>query len=59
MGSRWIGLPIRYEAIGKPLMGWESPERFFEDKIMSVCTTMKTVREAKADGLSALTRKLP
>jgi hypothetical protein len=43
-------LPIEYEAIGKPLVGWESPEKFFEDKIMGVCPVMKSVREAKQAG---------
>jgi hypothetical protein len=43
-------LPIGYESIGKPLVGWDSPEKFFEDKIVGVCAMMKTVREAKHTG---------
>lgn len=43
-------LPFSFEDIGKPAMGWESPEQFFEDHIMGVCELADSVRDAKRRG---------
>lgn len=46
-------LPLLHEAIGKPAMGWESPEAFFEDEIMGICKYVDSVRKAKEAGCLA------
>ena len=43
-------LPITFEDIGKPLMGWENPEKVFEHNLIGLCATVRSIREARQAG---------
>jgi len=43
-------LPLTIEDIGKPLMGWETPDKFFENSLTEFCQLADSVHKAKRIG---------